>query len=169
MEHIFLYIFSLAVALVAAEDSENAQDSDCAEFARRGLCGGLTGVAGSEPLRLCSRSCAVANLKNSNATSKPELPGAGVTNSPTPSDPPAAGGSRWFSDSCPVLLALPGGCSHDLSQHDPTRIPAGTHVSDLCHEECSGHAGCAAAALDAGFLWGGGRQFGQRGGTHARR
>jgi hypothetical protein len=53
--------------------------------------------------------------------------------------------------SCSVLLALPGGCSHDLSSHDQA-IAAGTRVSDLCLEECSGHAGCAPAALDVSFL-----------------
>jgi hypothetical protein len=59
--------------------------------------------------------------------------------------------SAQQSVSCAVLLALPGGCSHDLSQHDPT-IATGTQVGDVCSQECGGHASCTPAALDIGFL-----------------
>jgi hypothetical protein len=50
-----------------------------------------------------------------------------------------------------VLLALPGGCSHDLSLLDTT-VAAGTRVGDACVHECGGHASCAPTALDLGFL-----------------
>jgi hypothetical protein len=53
--------------------------------------------------------------------------------------------------SCAVLLALPGGCSHDLSLLDTT-VAAGTRAGDVCPHECGGHAGCAPSVLDVGFL-----------------
>jgi hypothetical protein len=53
--------------------------------------------------------------------------------------------------SCAGLRALPGGCAHELSSHDQA-IATGTRVSDLCPEECGGHARCAPAVLDVGFL-----------------
>eukprot|EP01045_Picozoa_sp_COSAG04_P028343 COSAG04_NODE_4372_length_2132_cov_3.412199_1_plen_403_part_10 len=55
---------------------------------------------------------------------------------------------RW---SCPVLLRLDAGCAHDLSRDDPS-VVAGTRVSDVCPDECSGRSDCAPTALDASFL-----------------
>ena len=56
-----------------------------------------------------------------------------------------------FRLSCPVLLQLEDGCAHDLSVDDPS-IAAGTHVSDACPHECSGHVGCLPSTLDVSFL-----------------
>jgi hypothetical protein len=78
MGPLFLYIFSLAVALVAAEDSGNADvsvklaecEANCAEFAQRGLCGGAAGEL------VCSQSCAGANSNVPNRAAKGCAPGA---------------------------------------------------------------------------------------------
>ena len=98
----------------------------CPEVVKRGQCSAFAD--------LCPNACAWSD----NVTHAPGYPAV-----PTP--------AGLQSVSCPVLLALPGGCANDLSSHDQA-ITAGTRVSDLCQTECSGHAGCAPSALDAGLL-----------------
>ena len=98
----------------------------CAQIARRGQCG----VA--EYGDICPDECTVHGLISNETTT-------------------GAPGVSLAIVSCPMLLALPDGCSHDLSAHDET-VAAGTRVSDVCMGECSGHAGCAPSVLDVGFL-----------------
>lgn len=100
----------------------------CEELSRRGNCG-MAGMG-----EVCSVACSAHGL-----------------------DTPAGGGAaplvghQPIATSCAVLLELDGGCAHDLSTRDPAAA-AGTRVSDLCPEQCSGHGGCAAAAVDISFL-----------------
>ena len=67
------------------------------------------------------------------------------------SAPPAPPTSGPIATTCAVLIELDGGCSHDLSVHDPAML-TGTRVSDMCPEQCSGLGGCAPTAADVSFL-----------------
>ena len=60
-------------------------------------------------------------------------------------------GAGFFRTNCLVLLKLEGGCAYDLSRDDSALV-YGTRVSDVCPNECSGHAGCVASAVDIAFL-----------------
>ena len=53
-----------------------------------------------------------------------------------------------------LFAAIPPGCGV-LLVGDSDQLPsvgAGTRVSDVCPDECSGRSGCAPTALDASFL-----------------
>eukprot|EP01045_Picozoa_sp_COSAG04_P019446 COSAG04_NODE_1888_length_5302_cov_7.916682_3_plen_950_part_01 len=52
---------------------------------------------------------------------------------------------------CGILLALDGGCAHDLSLNDRD-VAAGTLVSEVCPRECSGHGDCERSVADISFL-----------------
>ena len=95
---------------------------------------------------LCPSVCASGAGAAQNATVKNATAGS----APPPSPP--SGSVQTYAPSCAVLLELEGGCAHDLSISDPTGVPAGTRVGEICWEECAGHGSCAAATADFGFL-----------------
>ena len=64
---------------------------------------------------------------------------------------PAPPTGQPIATTCAVLIELDGGCSHDLSAHDPA-VVTGTRVSEMCPDECSGLGGCATTAADVSFL-----------------
>eukprot|EP01051_Picozoa_sp_SAG22_P000953 SAG22_NODE_31_length_27697_cov_7.384376_24_plen_624_part_00 len=109
------------------------------------------GDSGRQPDQICD-AVATARLSRRQCAAMGDLcpaacseSGAGAAR-PTPPPP-----GQPVATSCATLIELGGGCAHDLSVTDPAATQ-GTRVSDVCPEECSGHGGCAPAAVDVSFL-----------------
>jgi hypothetical protein len=121
--------------------TDDAMRQMCEEVVSREQCAGPA-IYGVPVAKLCPDVCTSTEID-------PNAPGKNTTDVLGQSAQRLAGEN--YVASCLVLLALPGGCSHDLSLHDST-IARGTRVSDFCSDECSGHAGCAPSDLDIGFV-----------------
>ena len=116
----------------------------CIEVARGGQCDGASPAL----LSLCAGECG-GNIPGAAAGSG----GTGHQPPPPPASSQNAVGLSGYQTACPALLALPGGCGHDLSQHDRTLAP-GTRVGTVCSSQCRGHTSstCTEAVLDVSFL-----------------